>query len=89
MTSVQDDVEHRAVAATALVEGIEGRKARVYCPDWVALFRWFKPVLSTRVVESALGKIAAEVVPQMDAEAAALGRYTSAYTHALENPPSS
>ncbi len=33
--------------ATAFVDGIEARKERVYCPRWVALFRWLKPVLAT------------------------------------------
>ncbi len=33
--------------ADAFVKGIEARESRVYCPRWVGLFRWFKPVLST------------------------------------------
>ena len=36
----------------AFVAGIEGRKKRVYCPSWVGLFRWLKPILSTRFGES-------------------------------------
>jgi NAD(P)-dependent dehydrogenase (short-subunit alcohol dehydrogenase family) len=69
--------------AEAFVNGIEDRKDRVYCPRWVVLFRWLKPVLSTRVGEFPIRKAAAELVPQMDAEVAALGRSTSAYNEEL------
>lgn len=70
--------------AAAFVKGIEGRKKRVYCPGWVAAVRWLKPVLSTRIGESAILKTAAEVMPRMDAEVVALGRSTSAYIQELE-----
>jgi NAD(P)-dependent dehydrogenase (short-subunit alcohol dehydrogenase family) len=70
--------------AAAFVKGIEGRKDRVYCPRWVGLFRWVKPVLSTPVGELPMRKTTSELMPQMDAEVAALGRSTSAYTQALE-----
>ncbi|MHA7650911.1 SDR family oxidoreductase [Mycobacterium sp. ML4] len=70
--------------AAAFVKGIEGRKTRVYCPSWVAAMRWLKPVLSTRIGEAAVLKTAAEVMPKMDAQVAALGRSTSAYTQNLE-----
>ena len=70
--------------ASAFVKGIEGRKSRVYCPRWVGLMRWLKPVLSTPVGELPVRKAAAELVPQMDAEVAALGRSTSAYNEGLE-----
>ena len=71
--------------AEAFVKGIEGRKDRVYCPRWVRLFRWLKPVLSTRVGELPVRRSFAELVPQMDAEVAALGRSTSAYNEELGN----
>jgi len=71
--------------ADAFVKGIEGRNNHVYCPDWVGLFRWLKPVLSTRIGELPLLKHAARLVPQMDAEVAALGRSTSAYNEKLED----
>lgn len=70
--------------AAAFVKGIEGRKTRVYCPNWVATMRWLKPVLSTRIGESAILKTAAEIMPKMDAQVLALGRSTSAYTQELE-----
>jgi NAD(P)-dependent dehydrogenase (short-subunit alcohol dehydrogenase family) len=70
--------------AAAFVKGIEGRADRVYCPRWVVLLRWLKPVLSTRVGEMPVRKLAAELMPRMDAEVAALGRSTTAYTQELE-----
>jgi NAD(P)-dependent dehydrogenase (short-subunit alcohol dehydrogenase family) len=69
--------------AEAFVTGIEGRKDHVYCPDWVGLFRWLQPALSTRLGALPILKHAAELVTQMDAEVAALGRSTSAYNEDL------
>jgi NAD(P)-dependent dehydrogenase (short-subunit alcohol dehydrogenase family) len=69
--------------ARALVKGIEGRRSRIYCPGWVSVFRWLKPVLSTPVGEFPIRKAAADLLPQLDAEVAALGRSTSAYTESL------
>jgi NAD(P)-dependent dehydrogenase (short-subunit alcohol dehydrogenase family) len=69
--------------ADAFVKGIEGRKSRIYRPRWVAAFRWLKPVLSTPVGELPIRKTAAELLPQLDAEVAALGRSTSAYNESL------
>jgi NAD(P)-dependent dehydrogenase (short-subunit alcohol dehydrogenase family) len=70
--------------AEAFVKGIEGRQARIYCPRWVGLFRWLKPVLSTEVGELPIRKTTAELLPRMDAEVAALGRSTSAYNEDLD-----
>jgi hypothetical protein len=64
--------------ADAFVKGIEGRRSRVYCPPWVGVFRWLKPVMSTTVGELPIRKTTAELLPQMDAEVAALGRSLSA-----------
>jgi NAD(P)-dependent dehydrogenase (short-subunit alcohol dehydrogenase family) len=72
--------------AAAFVKGIEGRADRVYCPRWVGLLRWVKPVLSTRAGQMPVRKLTAELMPRMDAEVAALGRSTSAYTQELEKP---
>ncbi|RZH79565.1 short-chain dehydrogenase, partial [Staphylococcus aureus] len=52
---------------------------------WLALFRWLKPLLSTRVGQLHIRNTVAKLVPQMDAEVAALGRFASAYTESLEN----
>jgi NAD(P)-dependent dehydrogenase (short-subunit alcohol dehydrogenase family) len=64
--------------------GIEGRRRRVYCPRWVGVFRWLKPVLTLRPVEGPFIKGAATIVPKMDAEVAALGRSTSAHNEELD-----
>lgn len=69
--------------AAAFVKGIEGRRSHIYCPRWVALFRWIKPVLSVPVGEMPLHKPTAELLPQLDAQVAALGRSTSAYNEGL------
>jgi NAD(P)-dependent dehydrogenase (short-subunit alcohol dehydrogenase family) len=70
--------------ADAFVRGIENRRERVYCPRWVGLFRWLKPVLSTRLGERPVLDAAARLMPQMDAQTAALGRSISAYNQGLE-----
>ena len=74
--------------AAAFVKGIEHRKRRVYCPGWVGWFRWLKPLLSTPFGEGAGRQDAAELLPRMDAEVAALGRSTSAYNQVLDKPRS-
>jgi NAD(P)-dependent dehydrogenase (short-subunit alcohol dehydrogenase family) len=68
----------------AFVKGIEGRKSRIYCPDWVGLFRWIRPLVATPLGERDIRKFTPELLPKLDAEAAALGRSTSARTEALE-----
>jgi NAD(P)-dependent dehydrogenase (short-subunit alcohol dehydrogenase family) len=68
----------------AFVAGIEARKTHIYCPGWVGLFRWLKPLLSTRSGEALSRKTAPDLLPKMDAEVAALGRSMSARTEALE-----
>ena len=70
--------------AAAFVDGIEGRKKRVYCPGWVGVFRWLKPVLSTRLGERLVRTNTGDKLARMDAEVAALGRSTSAHTQELE-----
>lgn len=69
--------------ADAFVKGIEARRNRIYCPRWVAAFRWIKPVLSTAAGELPLHKPTAELLPQLDAQVVALGRSTSAYNQGL------
>jgi NAD(P)-dependent dehydrogenase (short-subunit alcohol dehydrogenase family) len=68
----------------AFVKGIEARKRYIYCPEYVSLLRWFKPLLSTRIGESGRLKSVAELLPQMDAEVEALGRSMSARTQEVE-----
>lgn len=66
------------------VQGIEERKRQINCPRWVGLMRWLKPLLSTPLIERRTVASVPELLPQMDAEVAALGRSMSARTEALE-----
>jgi NAD(P)-dependent dehydrogenase (short-subunit alcohol dehydrogenase family) len=68
----------------AFVKGIEGRKRRIYCPGWVGLMRWMRPLIATPVLERDIRKLTPDLLPRIDAEAAALGRHFSARTEALE-----
>ncbi len=68
----------------AFVKGIEGRNRRVNVPGWVGAFRWLRPVLSTPLGEKQINALTPEILPKMDAEAAALGRSTSARSEMLE-----
>jgi NAD(P)-dependent dehydrogenase (short-subunit alcohol dehydrogenase family) len=68
----------------AFLKGIERRRSRIYCPGWVGLMRWLKPVLSTPVAEAPIRKTTPTLLPRMDAEVAALGRSVSARTKAVE-----
>ncbi|HET9562995.1 MAG TPA: SDR family oxidoreductase [Mycobacterium sp.] len=69
----------------AFVTGIEKRKRQINCPRWVGAFRWLRPVLSSRLGEATTLKSVPELLPQMDAEVAALGRSMSDRTEGLEN----
>lgn len=68
----------------AFVNGIEGRKSRVYCPGWVGAFRWLRPFVTTPLLERDLRKATPKLLPRMDAEVAALGRSMSERTKNLE-----
>ncbi|MEU0498320.1 SDR family oxidoreductase [Mycobacterium sp. NPDC006124] len=62
----------------AFVTGIEKRKTRVYCPGWVGVLGWVKPIFSTRLGEAPIRRVVPDLLPRMDAEVVALGRSTSA-----------
>lgn len=66
------------------VKGIERRRERIYCPGWVGLIRWFKPVLTTRVGQAPVLRSVPEILPQMDAEVVALKRSLGSRTHGLK-----
>jgi NAD(P)-dependent dehydrogenase (short-subunit alcohol dehydrogenase family) len=66
------------------VKGIEARKRQINCPGWVGLMRWLKPLLASPVGDAATLKSVPELLPQMDAEVAALGRSMSARTDEIE-----
>ncbi|TQK32113.1 SDR family oxidoreductase [Arthrobacter sp. SLBN-53] len=70
----------------AFVKGIEGRKKRIYCPRWVGAFRWIRPLVSSPLAERDIRTFTPELLPRLDAEAAALGRSVSARIEALEKP---
>lgn len=61
----------------AFVKGIAGRKRRINVPGWVGLFRWLKPAMTTGIGERVSAGLASEILPRMDAEAVALGRWGS------------
>jgi NAD(P)-dependent dehydrogenase (short-subunit alcohol dehydrogenase family) len=69
----------------AFIKGIEGRKRQINCPGWVGAMRWLRPILGTSFGESQTLKSVPQLLPQMDAEIAALGRSMSARTDELEN----
>lgn len=75
-----------ADCGAAFVKGIEGRKKRIYCPRWVGVFRWIRPLVSTPIGERDIRRFTPELLPQLDAEVAALGRSTSARIESLEKP---
>ncbi|MGW0158856.1 SDR family oxidoreductase [Mycobacterium sp. NPDC003323] len=75
-----------ADCGAAFVRGIERRSKRIYSPSWVGVFRWIRPVVSTPVAERDIRRFTPELLPQLDAEVAALGRSLSARTEALEQP---
>jgi NAD(P)-dependent dehydrogenase (short-subunit alcohol dehydrogenase family) len=68
----------------AFLKGMEGRKSRIYCPSWVGLMRWLRPLIATPLLERDIRKFTPDLLPRMDAEAAALGRHFSERTEALE-----
>jgi NAD(P)-dependent dehydrogenase (short-subunit alcohol dehydrogenase family) len=66
--------------AKAIVNGAEQRKDRIFIPRSARLVFWARNVLNSAIGEKLLGGDAAELVPKMDAEVAALGRTMSART---------
>lgn len=69
------------------VKGIEARKSRVNVPGWVGLFRFIRPLVQSPLGERDVRKATPVLLPEMDAEVAALGRSLSARSQALENEP--
>jgi hypothetical protein len=73
-----------SACGAAFVAGIERRKKRIYCPGWVGVFRWIRPLVSTPIGERDIRRFTPELLPKLDAEVAALGRSTSARIESLE-----
>ncbi|MDJ0394435.1 SDR family oxidoreductase [Rhodococcus sp. G-MC3] len=67
----------------AFVDGLEGRKRKVYVPKWVGFAGRFRSILNSTVGDRALLKHVPRLLPKMDAEVAALGRSTSKRNTAL------
>ncbi len=73
-----------AKCGRAFVRGIEQRRKRINSPSWVGLVRWLRPVAATRLGEMPVQRFVPDLLPRMDAEVAALGRWTSAHTESLD-----
>jgi NAD(P)-dependent dehydrogenase (short-subunit alcohol dehydrogenase family) len=69
------------------VTGIEARATHINVPGWVGVMRWLRPLIRSRLAERDTRKAAPRLLPQMDAEVAALGRSMSARSKALEDDP--
>jgi hypothetical protein len=52
----------------------------------VGVFRWIRPLIATPLAERDIRAFTPELLPKLDAEAAALGRSTSARIEALQKP---
>jgi NAD(P)-dependent dehydrogenase (short-subunit alcohol dehydrogenase family) len=69
--------------AEAFATAIQRRSRHVYCPRWVGILPWIRPLISTRVAERPMRTLAREMLPQLDAEAAAHGRGLTARVESL------
>ncbi|MCW3038898.1 MAG: short-chain dehydrogenase [Solirubrobacterales bacterium] len=65
------------------VAGIEKRRNRINVPGWVGALRWVRPFVQTPLAERDVRRAVPVLLPQMDAEVAALGRSQSARSEAL------
>ncbi|WP_072690318.1 SDR family oxidoreductase [Rhodococcus marinonascens] len=69
----------------AFVDGLAGRKRRVYVPGWVGVVGWLKSVITSRFGDRAVLRHIPRILPKMDEEVAKLGRSTSARNVALDD----
>lgn len=67
----------------AFVRAVEKRSRRVYVPGIVGGIGWLRSILTTRLGESATLRDVPRLLPAMDAEASALGRFESARNRAV------
>jgi NAD(P)-dependent dehydrogenase (short-subunit alcohol dehydrogenase family) len=74
---------------SAFVNGLERRKRRIYVPGWVGAIAAARSLVTSRAGDREPLKHVPTLLPQMDAEVAALGRSTSARNIALDRAPSS
>jgi hypothetical protein len=73
--------------ARAIAGGVERRAQRVYVPRSAALVYWLRPLLQNPRTLRLSGRISARLVPELEAEVAALGRSTSERTQRLADEP--
>ncbi len=64
--------------ARLIVDGAESRQDRIFVPKSARLLFWIRNLMVSRIGEKVAGRDAAELVPDLDAEIAALGRAMSA-----------
>ncbi len=69
--------------AKAIVNGAEKRKDRIFVPPSARLVYWSRNLINSFIGERVMMRDAAELMPQMDAEVAALGRTMSERTAAI------
>ena len=69
----------------AFVDGLAGRKRRVYVPRWVEFVGWLKAVVTSPIGDRSLLPHVPRILPLMDEEVAKLGRSTSARNVALDD----
>ncbi|MEV0948674.1 SDR family oxidoreductase [Rhodococcus sp. NPDC049939] len=67
----------------AFVDGLAGRKRRVYVPGWVGVMGWLKSVITSRIGDRRVLPHIPRILPKIDEEVAKLGRSTSARNVAL------
>jgi NAD(P)-dependent dehydrogenase (short-subunit alcohol dehydrogenase family) len=77
-TSVSD-------CAVAIVDGFEQRKARVFVPRTAALTYWLRTLITSAAGERLAAADAAERIPRLERDLAALGRPASARTTAIND----
>jgi short-subunit dehydrogenase len=70
--------------AAALVRGIEGRRRRIYVPRVMGLVQNTRTLMISPVSERVIGLGAAKYIPELEKEAAALGRLFGSNTVGVE-----
>jgi len=71
--------------ARAIVDGIEARRARTFIPRAAAITYWLRTLITSAAGERIAAADAAERVPRMEREVAALGRSSSDRTAAIND----
>lgn len=71
--------------ARAIVDGMEKRSARIFVPRAVSMVYWLRSVITSSLGERATAAEAAQMVPRMEREIAALGRASSERTSAIND----